>query len=285
MCVCVCVCVCVQGYGRNPGLVFGAICGILAMALTYLGSEDMQTYCNANHGHPRPCSSFSRYGYFYTAAVLYAFLDCTIQSVSGAICAKSFAATGNTADAWALFRTFQAVGAAFCFFISPALVASGETYSTSEQLLVEIAINTITGVAALFGHWLFTRYAVGNAMDPNDPAPFDHSSQAVVVDRTVYTSAIGSGSEAKLDGLTSADEMGLACDEVIKVLESAGSGADKAVKVTIFTTPDADVNAVVAIYKERFTGPDCIPQPVLSLAMVAQLPFGRRIQIDVVGTV
>ena len=117
----------VEAYGRTPGLILGTVCGVLAMALTYIGSDDFQTYCESHHGNPRPCRGYNNYAPFYIAAVLYGLTDCIIQSVAAAICAKSFAATGNTADAWALFRTFQAGGAAVCFFISPFLVPSGET--------------------------------------------------------------------------------------------------------------------------------------------------------------
>jgi enamine deaminase RidA (YjgF/YER057c/UK114 family) len=221
---------------------------------------------------------------FYVAAILYGFADCTFQSAAAAICAKSFQATGNTADAWALFRTFQAAGAAACFFVSPIFVASGESYSTQDQLLVEIIITTIVGVAALFGHWLFCTYSVGNAIDPADAAPFNHSSRAVVVDRTVYTSAMGGTTDGKLGGHTTSDEAQLACEAVTELLDSVGSGADKVIKATIYTTPDADVDAVIAEYESHFTGPNRAPQPVLSVAMVAQLPFGRRVQIDVVAT-
>lgn len=260
------------------------------MALTYLGSDDFQTYCakpvsEGGHGDPRPCKGYPNYAVFYIAAVLYGFTDCTIQSVSAAICAKSFNATGNTADAWALFRTFQAVGAAACFFISPALVPKGESYSTRGQLFTEIAINSICGVAALFGHWLFTRYPVGTVVDSADAPPFNHSSKAVIVDRMVYTSAFGGNAGSKVESGTSADEARAACEELVSTLDSVGSGADKVVKATIYTTPDANLDTVLAEYESFFTGPDRAPQPVLSMAMVARLPFQRRVQIDVVATV
>jgi enamine deaminase RidA (YjgF/YER057c/UK114 family) len=162
-------------------------------------------------------------------------------------------------------------------------------YSNRDQLLVEIGINSLCGIAALFGHWLFTRYHVGTPINAGDPSPYDRSSRAVVVDRTVYTSAVGgSKKDSKLHGVssgaTSSDEARAACLELKEILEGVGSACDKVVKATVYTTPDADVDAVVAVYEEFFAqGPP--PQPALSLSMAAQLPWGRRVQIDVVATI
>ena len=56
----------------------------------------------------RPCKTSlntNAYAMFYVAAAMYAILDVTLQSTSGAICGKSFEKAGRTADAFALWRT------------------------------------------------------------------------------------------------------------------------------------------------------------------------------------
>ena len=107
----------VESYGRSPGLAFGTTCLIGAFFMTYSGNSDMSDFCGKRHpgtvtddGSAKPCKEFEAYGPFYVAAALYGFMDCSFQSIAAAICAKSFNATGNTPDAWALFRTFQALG-------------------------------------------------------------------------------------------------------------------------------------------------------------------------------
>ena len=107
----------VESYGRSPGLAFGTTCLVGAFFMTYSGNSDMSDFCGKQHpetvsdgGSAKPCKEFEAYGPFYVAAALYGFMDCSFQSIAAAICAKSFNATGNTPDAWALFRTFQALG-------------------------------------------------------------------------------------------------------------------------------------------------------------------------------
>eukprot|EP00040_Diaphanoeca_grandis_P013957 m.70554 g.70554 ORF g.70554 m.70554 type:complete len:603 (+) comp24242_c0_seq1:111-1919(+) len=284
----------VEAYGRNAGLVFGATCGLTAMVLTYVASEDLASYCTEHSVlmTAAPCKEYTSYALFYVASGLYGFMDCTFQSVAAAICATSFNATGNSTDAWALFRTFQAGGAAICFFISPLLVVKGQTYSSSSQLLIEIIITVILGFAALFGHSLFCRFSVviGKASDYTTANPTYESeektiahSPAVVHNGHLFSSAYGgdcsqNASKDTLEQVTSA------CEKMKKILNEAGSSCDKVIKVTIFTTSDANTSIVLATYEDYFVKNSVTP-PALSRVVVSELPDGAIVQIEIVAQV
>jgi hypothetical protein len=119
----------------------GVTCGFGAMALTYVANHDVVNWCDKHQPHEEtPCAGFDDWTLFYVAAALYGFMDCSFQSVCGALCASSFNSTGNAPDAWALFRTFQAVGAAVGFFISTPLSINGGHTSSESQLMTELII-------------------------------------------------------------------------------------------------------------------------------------------------
>lgn len=67
----------------TTGLVLGATCGIIAMLLTYMGSQDMASFCTEHTGSAKPCKEFTAYTPFYIAAALYGFMDCMFQVVGG----------------------------------------------------------------------------------------------------------------------------------------------------------------------------------------------------------
>ena len=68
-------------------------------------------------------------------------------------------------------------------------------------------------------------------------------------------------------------------DNLTAVLESAGSGWDHAVKVSVFLKDLGDFAAMNAIYAEYMP----TPAPVRSTVEVAGLPLGARVEIDVVA--
>jgi 2-iminobutanoate/2-iminopropanoate deaminase len=68
-------------------------------------------------------------------------------------------------------------------------------------------------------------------------------------------------------------------DNLTAVLESAGSGWDHAVKVSVFLKDLGDFAAMNAVYAEYMPS----PAPVRSTIEVAGLPLGARVEIDVVA--
>ena len=61
----------------------GSICGVAALAFTYLGNQDIYNFCSVRN-FDSPCKEFplERYGYFYAAAVLYVGLFRAVFKVS-----------------------------------------------------------------------------------------------------------------------------------------------------------------------------------------------------------
>jgi 2-iminobutanoate/2-iminopropanoate deaminase len=68
-------------------------------------------------------------------------------------------------------------------------------------------------------------------------------------------------------------------DNLAAVLESAGSGWEHAVKVSVFLKDLGDFAAMNAVYAEYMP----TPAPVRSTVEVAGLPLGARVEIDVVA--
>ncbi len=68
-------------------------------------------------------------------------------------------------------------------------------------------------------------------------------------------------------------------DNLAAVLQSAGSGWDHAVKVSVFLKDLGDFAAMNAVYAEYMPS----PAPVRSTVEVAGLPLGARVEIDVVA--
>lgn len=63
------------------------------------------------------------------------------------------------------------------------------------------------------------------------------------------------------------------------VLEAAGSGMDKVVKVTVFLVNMDDFAAVNEVYAEFFSA----PHPARSCVTVAALPRGAKIEIEAIA--
>lgn len=152
-------------YSRNLGLFLGTCFAAAAMILTVQGNNKVISMCAGDYGSGSgmgmgpnevvpPCLD-ADYTTFYIAAVLYGFMDCIIQTLCASICGKDFESTGNTPDAWALFRTFQAAGAFVCFLVSPSLASCAGTTSTKEQLFTEILITAAVGVLAILGYFAY----------------------------------------------------------------------------------------------------------------------------------
>ena len=63
------------------------------------------------------------------------------------------------------------------------------------------------------------------------------------------------------------------------ILEAAGTGLDRVVKTTIFTTDLADFATINQVYGSFFAG----DPPARSTVQVAALPLGARVEIEVVA--
>lgn len=280
----------IEAYGRWPALAFGTSCLLGACYLTISGYDDMSDYCgdlhplNITDGSAKPCSEYNNYARFFVAALLFGFMDCTFQTVTAAICASAFEATGNTADAWGLFRTFQSLGSAICFFLSPKLVAKGETYSTKSQFMVEVAITVSVCFLSLFGLWLFSKYPSGTTMEQtkkdNDDDEIKYSA-AVASGGIVMTSAIGDGCGK---GASTYEMATKAFEGVQKVLENSASSCKQAMKVQIATTADADMKVVLERYQDFFVCKG-VPAPALSTCVVADLQNNNTVQVEVTAGV
>ncbi|HDR00250.1 MAG TPA: RidA family protein [candidate division WOR-3 bacterium] len=113
------------------------------------------------------------------------------------------------------------------------------------------------------------------------PAPVGPYSQAVKVGGFVYTSGSvpidpATGQVPKVDVAAEAD---LALRNLAAVLEAAGTGLHRAIKVTVFLTDMADFGAVNEVYAHWFEE----PYPARSCIAVAGLPKGVRVEIELIA--
>ena len=106
-------------------------------------------------------------------------------------------------------------------------------------------------------------------------------SQAVVVNGMVYTSGqLGMDENGVLQGTTAAEQADRAIQNLIAVLEEAGSSIDNVVKTTVFLDDINDFAAVNGVYGKYFTK----PYPARSAVEVANLPKGGKVEIEVIAT-
>lgn len=113
------------------------------------------------------------------------------------------------------------------------------------------------------------------------PAPVGPYSQAVVSGELVFSSG-----QIALDPATGQmvnDSIEAEAEQVFRnlaaVLEAAGSGMDRAVKVTVFLTDLADFGRVNEVYA-RFFGE---PFPARSCFEVCVLPKGARVEVEAIA--
>lgn len=122
-----------------------------------------------------------------------------------------------------------------------------------------------------------------NAVNTNKaPQAIGPYSQAIVVNGMVYTSGqLGMDEKGILQGTTAAEQAEKAIQNLIAVLEEAGSSLDKVVKTLVFLDDINDFVAVNEVYGKYFTQ----PYPARSAVEVANLPKGAKVEIEVVATV
>ena len=116
---------------------------------------------------------------------------------------------------------------------------------------------------------------------PEAPAARGHYSQAIVHGGLVYVAGqlplVPGEPDARLAGFeTQARQV---IDNVVAILEAAGSGADLVLKATVYIADVAHWPAFNALYAERFGG----PPPARSTVQAARLPRDAKVEIEVIA--
>ena len=112
------------------------------------------------------------------------------------------------------------------------------------------------------------------------PAAVGPYSQALAGAGLVYTSGqlpINPATKTMPDDIK--EQTATSLNNVKAILEEAGSGLDKVLKVTVFLADIADFSAVNEVYKTYFKE----PFPARSCFAVKDLPLGAKIEIEVVA--
>lgn len=114
--------------------------------------------------------------------------------------------------------------------------------------------------------------------------PVGPYSQAVVAGGFVFTSGqipVDPASGQMVDGDIKAQAEAV-LRNIKAVLEAAGSGLDRVVKVTVFLQDLNDFSAMNEVYTKYF--PDKAQAPARTTVQVARLPKDARIEIEAVAT-
>lgn len=114
------------------------------------------------------------------------------------------------------------------------------------------------------------------------PAAIGPYSQAIRFDGRLVATAgqlgLNPGSGELVPGGI-VNETRQALENVKAVLEAAGSGLDRAVKVTVFLADIREFSEMNAVYQQFFNA----PYPARSAFAVAALPKGGRVEIEVLA--
>lgn len=107
-----------------------------------------------------------------------------------------------------------------------------------------------------------------------------------------YSQAVAAGGFIYLSGVVPADAgkgliisgdiraaTALVLDKIKAILEAAGSGLEKAVKLNVFLRDMADFNAMNEVYETYFPG----DRPARTCVAVREIPGGFPLEIDLVA--
>ncbi len=115
------------------------------------------------------------------------------------------------------------------------------------------------------------------------PSPAGHYSQAVVHEGVVYVSG-----QLPIDPHTSEKRIGSieeqteqALKNVSKILDAAGSGLDRVIKMTVYLSDIALWDRVNAVYATSFG----VHRPARAVVPTRDLHFGFQIEIEAVAAV
>ncbi len=113
------------------------------------------------------------------------------------------------------------------------------------------------------------------------PAAIGPYSQATVHGDLVYTSGqVALPPEGgSLQGETAAEQARWVLRNLAAVLDAAGSGLDRALKVTVYLADMNDFPSVNAVYAEAFGH----HRPARSTVQVARLPLDALVEIDCIA--
>lgn len=112
------------------------------------------------------------------------------------------------------------------------------------------------------------------------PAAVGPYSQGIALDNLVFSSGqLPMNPETRAMPADIAEQARQSLSNVKAVLEAAGSGMDKVVKVNIFLTNMADFAGVNEVYAQFFKP----PFPARSCVAVAALPLGAGLEIEAVA--
>jgi 2-iminobutanoate/2-iminopropanoate deaminase len=115
------------------------------------------------------------------------------------------------------------------------------------------------------------------------PAAVGPYSQAIRIGDLIYTAgqvAIDP-STGQVEAATVEDQTRQVFKNLAVILEAAGSGLDRVVKMTVFMTDLGEFAAMNAVYAEHFAG----DPPARSTVEVSALPLGVRVEIEAIATV
>jgi reactive intermediate/imine deaminase len=125
--------------------------------------------------------------------------------------------------------------------------------------------------------------AMKHVSTPGAPAARGHYSQALVHAGVVYVAGqlpiVPGEPERKL--ATFEEQATRVIDNVMAILEAAGSGADLVLKATVYITDVAHWPAFNAIYAEKLGG----HKPARTVVPVAALHYGYLVEMDAIAAV
>jgi reactive intermediate/imine deaminase len=113
------------------------------------------------------------------------------------------------------------------------------------------------------------------------PAARGHYSQAVVHDGVVYVAGqlpiVPGDAERRL--ATFEEQARQVIDNVMAILQAAGSGPERVLKSTVYIADVSHWPAFNAIYAEKFAG----HKPARTVVPVAALHYGYLVEMDVIA--
>ena len=122
------------------------------------------------------------------------------------------------------------------------------------------------------------REAVRPARGPKPVGPY---SPAILYNDLVFVSGQGpmNPDTGQVEKGDVTDEFRLALDNVRLLLEAAGSGLDRVLKVTLYLADMDDFPRVNEIYGAAFSE----PYPARTTLQAARLPLGIHVELDVIA--
>ena len=115
------------------------------------------------------------------------------------------------------------------------------------------------------------------------PAAVGPYSQAIRIGDLIYTAgqvALDPATD-QIEASTIQDQTRQVFRNLAAILEEAGSGLDRVVKMTVFMTDLGEFAAMNAVYAEHFEG----DPPARSTVEVSALPLGVRVEIEAIAAV